>query len=67
MFEEMEQPEDSVDMVYFQFMMHELPSAVMEASLAKAVQVVRPGGIVAFADINPWFAAPLCLLAFCNA
>ena len=57
-FEDMEQPANSVDMVYFQFMMHELPSGAMEAALVKAAQVVRPGGIVAFADINPWFVAP---------
>lgn len=58
-FEDMEQPDDSVDMVYFQFMMHELPTAAQEANLAKAVQVVRPGGIVGFVDINPRYETVL--------
>jgi ubiquinone/menaquinone biosynthesis C-methylase UbiE len=52
-FEDMEQPENSVDMVFFQFMFHEMPSTAMEAALAKAVKMVRPGGIVGFADVNP--------------
>jgi ubiquinone/menaquinone biosynthesis C-methylase UbiE len=53
-FEEMEQPDDSVDMVYFQFMFHECPTAVIRANIAKAAAVVRPGGVVGLCDMNPF-------------
>lgn len=43
----------SFDIVSLQYIFHECPSHVIQAILAEAVRVVRPGGVVLMVDTDP--------------
>jgi SAM-dependent methyltransferase len=46
-------PDASYDMVSVQFVTHECPAAVLTNICREATRLVRPGGVVLFADNNP--------------
>ena len=45
--EHLEYPNDSFDLIFFNFMLHELPPAHTPALLAEAARVLKPGGLFA--------------------
>ncbi len=45
-------PDNHFDIVYANILFHELPTAAARQTVAEAYRVLRPGGIVAFADIK---------------
>merc|ERR1719343_151983 len=53
MAEETGMPDESVDVVTFNFLLHELPLAASQAALREACRVLRPGGMVAVLDVDP--------------
>ena len=44
----------SLDLVAGSYLLHELPSAATRELLQEAHRVLRPGGIVAVIDGDPW-------------
>lgn len=44
----------SQDMVASSFMVHEMPAAATKAFLADAHRALRPGGVIALVDGDPW-------------
>ena len=53
MAEEIGMPDNSFDMVAFNFLLHELPLDVSRRALREAARVLRPGGLVAVLDVDP--------------
>ncbi|GIL47876.1 hypothetical protein Vafri_4513 [Volvox africanus] len=45
--------EASLDLVNFNFVIHECPQAAIESFVRESLRVLRPGGMVAFVDNNP--------------
>jgi ubiquinone/menaquinone biosynthesis C-methylase UbiE len=45
-------PDDHFDIVYANILFHELPTEAARQTVAEAYRVLRPGGVVAFADIK---------------
>lgn len=46
-------PSGSVDLVAFQFIIHECPQQAIRDFVAEARRITRPGGVCAFVDNNP--------------
>ena len=46
-------PDNSFDMVAFNFLLHELPLDVSRRALREAARVLRPRGLVAVLDVDP--------------
>merc|ERR1719277_2452569 len=46
-------PDESVDVVTFNYLLHELPLAASRAALREACRVLKPGGMVAVLDVDP--------------
>ena len=44
----------SQDMVASSYLVHEMPAAATKAFLADAHRALRPGGVIAVVDGDPW-------------
>jgi ubiquinone/menaquinone biosynthesis C-methylase UbiE len=55
-------PDDSIDLVSYQFVVHECPEAAIRAQLAEARRVLRPGGVLMIVDNDPRYVQA-CKLA----
>jgi len=51
--EESALPDHSVDMVAFNFVIHECPGAAITSFIKEARRVLKPGGVLTFVDNNP--------------
>ncbi|EFJ40547.1 hypothetical protein VOLCADRAFT_84448 [Volvox carteri f. nagariensis] len=45
--------DSSLDMVNFNFVIHECPQAAIESFIRESSRILRPGGVLAFVDNNP--------------
>lgn len=50
-------PSRSQDLVAVQFLIHECPAAIISQMIQECKRLLRPGGVLAFVDINPDSAA----------
>jgi ubiquinone/menaquinone biosynthesis C-methylase UbiE len=50
--EEITFPDDHFDIVFANILFHEMPTSATRRAIAEAHRVLRPGGVVAFADIK---------------
>lgn len=46
-------PDASLDMVSFQFVIHECPQKTIKDFITEAKRILKPGGVLTFVDNNP--------------